>query len=75
MGRQIRALALSVLVHQRLTMFVSRHREADLETLRRLAAAGQLTPAVGTTYPLADVPRAIGDLQAGHARGKIAITI
>jgi NADPH:quinone reductase-like Zn-dependent oxidoreductase len=56
-------------------MFVSRHREADLETLRQLAAASQLTPAVSTTYPLADVPRAIRDLQGGHARGKIAITI
>lgn len=75
MGRQLRALALSVLVRQRLIMFVSRHRQADLETLRRMAAAGQLTPAVSTTYPLPGVPEAIRDLQAGHARGKIAISI
>jgi NADPH:quinone reductase-like Zn-dependent oxidoreductase len=75
MGRQLRALALSVLVRQRLTTFVSRHRQADLETLRRLAAAGQLTPAVSTTYPLPGVPEAIRDLQAGHARGKTAISI
>jgi NADPH:quinone reductase-like Zn-dependent oxidoreductase len=75
MGRQLRALALSPLVRQRLTMFVSRHRQADLETLRQLAAAGQLTPAVSKTYALAEVPAAIRDLQAGHARGKLAITI
>ena len=35
-GRQLRALALSVLVRQRLTMYVSRHRQADLDTLRVL---------------------------------------
>jgi D-arabinose 1-dehydrogenase-like Zn-dependent alcohol dehydrogenase len=75
MGRQLRALALSVLVRQRLTMFVSRPRQADLETLLQLAAAGRLTPAVSATYPLPRVPEAIRDLQAGHARGKIAITI
>jgi NADPH:quinone reductase-like Zn-dependent oxidoreductase len=75
MGRQLRALALSVLVRQRLTMFISRPRQADLDTLRQLAAAGQLTPAVSATYPLAGVPEAIRELHAGRARGKIAITI
>ena len=39
MGRQLRALALSPFTRQRLTMFVSRHRLADLETLARLIEA------------------------------------
>ena len=45
-GRQLRALALSPLVGQRLTFFVSTHRQADLETLGRFVGAGQVTPAV-----------------------------
>jgi NADPH:quinone reductase-like Zn-dependent oxidoreductase len=74
-GRQLRASALSPLIRQRLTMYVSRHRQADLETLRQLTESGQVTPVVGGTYPLASAPQAIRDLHAGHARGKLAITI
>jgi NADPH:quinone reductase-like Zn-dependent oxidoreductase len=74
-GRQLRALMLSPFMRQRLTMYISRHRQADLDTLRELIETGQVTPVVGKTYPLADLPEAIGHLHAGHARGKIAITI
>src|SRR5215472_14481962 len=66
-GRQLRALALSLLVRQRLTTYISRHRQADLETLRRLIEAGQLTPVIGRTYPLSDAPAAIRHLAEGHA--------
>jgi NADPH:quinone reductase-like Zn-dependent oxidoreductase len=74
-GRQLRALALSAFVGQRLTFFVSKHRQADLETLGRFIEAGQVTPMVDRIYPLAEVPDAIRHLEAGQARGKIAITI
>jgi NADPH:quinone reductase-like Zn-dependent oxidoreductase len=74
-GRQLRALALSVLIRQRLTMFVSRHRQADLDTLRLLTEGGQIVPVVDRTYPLAETPLAVGRLYAGHARGKIVITV
>jgi NADPH:quinone reductase-like Zn-dependent oxidoreductase len=74
-GRQLRALMLSPFVRQRLTTYVSQHRQADLDTLRQMIETGQVTPVIGTTYPLADLPEAISHLQAGHARGKIAITI
>jgi NADPH:quinone reductase-like Zn-dependent oxidoreductase len=76
-GRQLRALALSVLIRQRLTMYASRprHRQADLDTLRQLIDAGQVTPVIDRTYPLAEAPQAIRRLQAGHARGKIVITV
>jgi NADPH:quinone reductase-like Zn-dependent oxidoreductase len=76
-GRQLRALALSVLIRQRLTMYISlpRHRQADLEVLRRLTEAGQVTPVIDRTYPLAEAPQAIRRLHAGHARGKIVITV
>jgi len=74
-GRQLRALALSVLIRQRLTTFVSRHRQADLDTLRLLTEGGQVVPVVDRTYPLAEAPLAIRRLSAGQARGKIVIAV
>ena len=74
-GRQLRALMLSPFMRQRLTMYISRHSQADLDTLRELTETGEVTPLIGRTYPLAEVPEAIRDLQDGNARGKIAITI
>ena len=49
-GRQLRALALSPVIPQRLTMFVSstNKRQADLETLRQHIEAGRLTPSWAT---------------------------
>ena len=74
-GRQLGALMLSPFIRQRLTMYIFWYCQADLDTLRELAETGQVTPIIGKTYPLADLPEAISHLHAGHARGKIAITI
>jgi NADPH:quinone reductase-like Zn-dependent oxidoreductase len=74
-GRQLRGLMLSPLVGQRLTMYVSRHRRADIEALSRLIETGQLTPVIGRTYPLGDAPAAIRHLAEGHAQGKVAMTV
>jgi NADPH:quinone reductase-like Zn-dependent oxidoreductase len=75
MGRQLRALALSPFTRQRLTTFISRHRLADLQTLAQLIQAGRLTPVISKTYPLHQAPDAMRDLLAGHAWGKLAITV
>src|SRR5262245_28323109 len=74
-GRQLRALALSPFVRQRLTMYISKHRQADLDTLRQLIGTGQVTPLIGRAYPLSEAPAALRHLAKGHAQGKIAITI
>jgi len=76
-GRQLRALALSPVVPQRLTTFISstNKRQADLEALRQQIEAGHLTPILGKTYPLPEVPEAIRHLEGGRAQGKIAITV
>jgi len=73
-GRQLRASVLSLFVRQQLTMLVSKEHHSYLDELRPLLEAGQVTPAVDTTYPLADVPAAMRHLTAGRVRGKIAIT-
>ena len=52
MNRQLRALALSPFVRQRLTMFIAKQRTSDLERLTDLIEAGRVTPSVERTYPL-----------------------
>jgi NADPH:quinone reductase-like Zn-dependent oxidoreductase len=75
MGRQLRALALSPFLRQRLTMVTPRQRSADLERLTALIEAGTVTPSIGATYPLAQLAEAMRHLESGQARGKIVITI
>jgi len=64
-GRQLRALMLSP-VPQRLTRYISAHRQADLEALRQQVEAGHVTPVVGKTYPFPEVPEAIRHLEGGR---------
>jgi NADPH:quinone reductase-like Zn-dependent oxidoreductase len=73
--RNLRAPLLSRFVGQRLRMLASKERPEDLQTLRELIEAGKLTPIIGRSYPLREVPEAIRALEAGHTRGKLVITV
>jgi NADPH:quinone reductase-like Zn-dependent oxidoreductase len=73
--RQLRALALSPFVGQKLTTFISAENGDDLRDLTELIEAGHVTPAIDRTYPMGEVPKAIRYVEEGHARGKVVITI
>jgi NADPH:quinone reductase-like Zn-dependent oxidoreductase len=73
--RQVRALLLSPFVGQKLGTFICSENNADLLVLRDLIESGKLAPVIDRTYPLSEVPAAIEHLQAGHARGKVVITV
>jgi len=73
--RSLRAPMLSRFVGQRLRMLASKPRQDDLVVLAELIEAGKLTPIIGRTYPLGEVPEAIRQLEQGHARGKLVITV
>lgn len=75
MHRQLGALIMSLFVRQRLTMFVNKERGSDLERLTSLIEAGKVMPSIDRTYPLDQVSDAMRHLEAGKARGKLAITI
>ena len=75
LSRQLRAVALSPFVRQQLTIRIPKETHVDIQRLAELIEAGQLTPIVDRTYQLADAAGAMRHLEAGHARGKIAITI
>lgn len=75
MGRQLRGALLSVFVRQRLALLVAQERASDYERLTKIIEAGQILPSIDRTYPLEDAPRAVRQLEVGHVRGKIAITV
>ena len=68
--RQLRASMLSPLVSQKLGTFVARQNREKLIVLKELIEAGKVTPVIGKTYPLSEVPEAIRYLEGGHARGR-----
>jgi NADPH:quinone reductase-like Zn-dependent oxidoreductase len=74
--RNLRAVALSRLVGQRLRMLSSKPRLEDLQVLRELLEAGKLSPVIGQTYPLGETREAIRKMVEGQGRGgKIVITV
>lgn len=74
--RNLRALLLSPFVRQRLRAPVyMKQRKEDLLVLKDLIEAGTVTPVIDKSYPLSAVPEAIRHLEAGHARGKVVITV
>lgn len=75
MGRQLRAMALSPFVRQRLTLKMPNENHIDLERLAQLIEAGEVTPMVDRAFPLVQAADAMRYLEAGRAQGKIAITI
>src|SRR4029077_4874473 len=60
---------------QRVYMFLARITHDDLEFLRGLIEAGKLRSVIDRTYPLEETGAAIAYVEAGHARGKVVITV
>ena len=75
LGRAYRARLLSLFVRQRLPPFVTRWNLQDLHVLKDLIEAGKVMPVIDRTYLLNEAREAMGYLEAGHARGKIVITV
>ena len=68
-------LVLSLFVSQKLGTFVNNENHEDLIVLGELTESGKITPVIDRTYPLSEVPQAMRYLEAGHARGKVVITV
>jgi NADPH:quinone reductase-like Zn-dependent oxidoreductase len=73
--RQLRAMMLSPFVGQKLGTFVNKENHEDLLVLKELTESGKITPVIDRTYPLSEIPEAMRYLEAGHARGKVVITV
>jgi NADPH:quinone reductase-like Zn-dependent oxidoreductase len=75
MNRQLRALALTPFVRQRLTMFIASPGARDLERLTDLVEAGAVTPSIDRSFPLDRAADAMRYLEAGTVRGKVVIAV
>ncbi len=73
--RIVRGLVASPFVGPRLSVLVTKETNEDLVTLAGLVESGQLVPVIGKTYALGEVPEAISHVEAGHAHGKVVITL
>lgn len=69
------AFASSLFVNQQGRPFVSTSNPEDLAELKRLAEAGNLTPAIDRSYPLQETPDAVAYVGEGHSQGKTIITV
>jgi NADPH:quinone reductase-like Zn-dependent oxidoreductase len=73
--RQLRAIVLSRFVEQTLTTFIAGENHRDMLVLKELIEAGEVTPVIDRSFPLAEVPEAIRYLEQGRARGKVVIDV
>ena len=73
--RQLRAVLLSPFLRQQLRSLTAGDRREDLLFLKDLIEAGEVTPVISKTYPLDEAPKALGDADEGHGRGKAVITV
>ncbi|MEV6211559.1 NAD(P)-dependent alcohol dehydrogenase [Kitasatospora sp. NPDC051914] len=75
LDRQLRALALSAFVGQRLRTLVAQSGPEDLEFLCEAVEDGRLTPLIDRSYPLAEAAAAVRHVHTGHACGKVVLTV
>jgi NADPH:quinone reductase-like Zn-dependent oxidoreductase len=61
-GRQLLALS-------------AKAKQEDLLAVRELLESGKVVPVIDKRYPLSEAPEALRYLGAGHARGKVIITV
>lgn len=60
---------------QKMSNLLARPNQQDLIVMKGLLETGKVTPVIDRCYPLGDVAEAIRYLEAGHARGKVVITV
>ena len=55
--------------------FLAKITREDLAVLKELLESGRVTPVIEKQYELGEVPEAVGYVGAGHAQGKVVITV
>jgi NADPH:quinone reductase-like Zn-dependent oxidoreductase len=55
--------------------FMAEPSAADLGAIAELITQGRVRPVVQATYPLAEVAEAHRQLEHGHVRGKLVLTV
>jgi NADPH:quinone reductase-like Zn-dependent oxidoreductase len=77
-GASMRRIAMAQLLWrlgQNVRMFSTQRNHDDLAAIGRLIESGKLRSVIDRTYPLAQTAAAIAYVEAGHARGKVVVTV
>jgi NADPH:quinone reductase-like Zn-dependent oxidoreductase len=56
-------------------METAKPNQKDLVFVKELLEAGKVVPVIDRRYPLGETAEAIRYLEAGHAQGKVVITV
>jgi NADPH:quinone reductase-like Zn-dependent oxidoreductase len=75
MVRLVQPLVLSPFSRQSLRRYLVKPNHKDLVYLKDLAKSGKLRPVIDKTYPLSETAAALAYIEAGHAAGKVVVTI
>lgn len=74
-GRNFRAMAMSVVTRQRLTAMINRENHETIDRVADLLASGSVVAPVSERYPLDRARVALADLEAGRITGKAVIVV
>lgn len=74
-GRFVRAAVLSPWVRQRMRPLFATQDPSALADVLGLVSEGKVLPVIDATYDLRDAPDALGYVAAGHARGRVVLTV
>jgi NADPH:quinone reductase-like Zn-dependent oxidoreductase len=75
LGRTLRAMLVSMFVRQQARPTVKTQNRDDLVALKALVEAGDVTPVIDSTYPLAKTSEAIDRVATGRARGTVVVSV
>ena len=75
LGRRVGMRLRSLRGSRRAELFLARPNKRDVTTLGELVESGEVTPVIDRRYDLSALAEAIAYVGAGHARGKVVITM
>lgn len=77
-GASMRRIAMAQLLSRmgrKVFMFLAKLNHDDLVVIRALIESGKVRSAIDRTYPLHETAAAVAYVEAGHARGKVVVTV
>ena len=66
---------ISMIKNKNMRVLAVRPNTEDVNFIRELITSGKVTPVIDKTYPLSEVPEAIGYVGDGRAQGKVVISM